>query len=248
MKAATAAFRFRVFIFPLLYLLGFLPPWEWSSGNRSHDTLWLAASTLFARGGWIGLTAATATVTSIALACLAMGAIWRVWGIAYIGWGVMRDPAMPARRFVSAGPYRYVRNPLYLGSWLLAVGVSILMPPSGAGFFLLAFSVFVLFLISAEERFFSAKLGDVYQQYRRRVPRLLPRVGAGDGAWGGRPNWVQAIFAETYPLAFTLCFAIFAWRYNAHVLIQCLLICYGFSLVMRAFAAPAAIESSGFVS
>jgi protein-S-isoprenylcysteine O-methyltransferase Ste14 len=248
MKAATPAFRFRLFFFLLLYLLGFLPPWEWNSGNRSHGTLWLAASTLFARSGWIGLTAATATVTSIALACLAMGAIWRVWGTAYIGWGVMRDPVMQADRFVPAGPYRYVRNPLYLGSWLLAVGVSILMPPSGAGLFLLAFSIFVLFLISAEERFLSAKLGDVYQQYRRHVPRLLPRMGAGDDVWDERPNWVRAILAETYPLAFTLCYAIFAWRYNARVLIQCLLICYGFSLVMRALAAPAAVESSGFVS
>jgi protein-S-isoprenylcysteine O-methyltransferase Ste14 len=248
MKAAPPAFRFRLSIFLLLYLLGFLPPWEWNSGNRSHGTLWLAASTLIARSGWIGLAAASATVTSIALAFLAMGAIWRVWGTAYIGWGVMRDPAMQADRFVSAGPYRYVRNPLYLGAWLVAVGVSILMPPSGAGFFLLAFSIFVLFLISVEERFLSARLGDVYQQYRRSVPRLLPRMSAGDGAWAGHPNWVQAIFAETYPLAFTLCFAIFAWRYNARVLIQCLLVCYGFSLIMRAFAAPAPVESSSFIS
>jgi protein-S-isoprenylcysteine O-methyltransferase Ste14 len=248
MKAATPAFRFRVFIFLLLYLFGFVPPWEWNSGNRSHGTLWLAASTLFAHSGWIGLAAATATVTSIALVCLAMGTIWRVWGTAYIGWGVVRDPAMQADRLISAGPYRYVRNPLYLGSWLLAVGVSILMPPSGAGFFLSAFSIFVLFLISAEERFLSAKLGEAYQQYCRRVPRLLPRVAVGDGPWPGRPNWVKAIFAETYPLAFTVCFAIFAWRYDARVLVQCLLICCGLSLIMRAFAAPAAAQSSGFVS
>jgi protein-S-isoprenylcysteine O-methyltransferase Ste14 len=237
MKVATLAFRLRVFIFLLLYLLGFLPPWDWHLRNSSHGTLWLAASALLARSGWISLAAATFAVTSVALACLAMGTIWRVWGTAYVGCGVMRDPAMRDDQFVSAGPYRYVRNPLYLGSWLLAVGASILMPPSGAGFFLLAFSTFVLFLISAEERFLSAKLGDVYQRYRRRVPHLLPCLGTADGAWTGRPNWVQAFFAEAYPLAFTLCFAIFAWRYNARILIQCLLISYGFSLVMRAFTA-----------
>ena len=109
---------------------------------------------------------------------------------------VMRDSAMRDDQFVSAGPYRYVRNPLYLGSWLLAGGASILMPPSGAAFFLLAFSAFVLFLISAEERFLSAKLGDVYQQYCRRVPRLLPRLGAGDGARAGTPELGAGFFCR----------------------------------------------------
>ena len=136
-----------------------------------------------------------------------VGAILRVWGTAYLGSGVMRDSAMQGEQFVAAGPYRYVRNPLYLGSWLLALGVSILMPPSGAAFFLLAFSVFVLLLISAEERFLAAKQGDVYQQYRRRVPRLLPRMAAGNIAPSARPQWWQAFLAETYPIAITLCFA-----------------------------------------
>ena len=71
------------------------------------------------------------------------------------------------RPVVAAGPFRYVRNPLYLGAWLLATGVSILMPPSGAAFFLPAFSIFVPILISAEERFLSAKLGD-------HLPAVLP--------------------------------------------------------------------------
>jgi hypothetical protein len=127
-----------------------------------------------------------------------------------------------------------VRNPLYLGAWLLALGTSILMPPDGACFFLPAFSIFVFLLITTEERFLSAKLGDAYQQYRRLVPRWLPRITAGTGASTERPHWAQAVLAETYPIAFTLCFAVLAWRYNARVLVQCLLICYGASLVTRA--------------
>jgi hypothetical protein len=162
-----------------------------------------------------------------------------VWGTAYLGSGVMRGPVMQGDRLVAAGPYRYLRNPLYLGSWLLGFATSVLMPPSGAAFFLPAFSLFVLFLISAEERFLTAQLGDVYQQYCRRVPRLWPRIGASDAISSARPHWLQALLAETYPVAFTLCFAIFAWRYNARILIQCLLICYGLSLVIRAFTKPA---------
>jgi protein-S-isoprenylcysteine O-methyltransferase Ste14 len=232
MNAPALVFRFRVFIFVLLYFVGFFPPWDFRSGSRG--TLWLAASTLLARTGWIGLATATLAVTLAALACLVAGTILRVYGTAYIGSGVMSGFAMQGDVFVASGPYRYVRNPLYLGAWLLALGVSILMPPSGAAFFLLAFSVFVLILISAEERFLSAKQGDLYQQYLRRVPRLLPRMAAGSATSSARPQWVRALFAETYPIAITLCFAVVAWRYNARILIRCVLICYGLSLVVRA--------------
>jgi protein-S-isoprenylcysteine O-methyltransferase Ste14 len=233
MNAGSLLFRFRVFIFVLLYLLGFLPPWDLHRGSR--DTLWLAASTWVARSGWISLAPATLVVTLVAFASLLLGAILRVWGTAYIGSSVMSGSAMQGDAFVAAGPYRYLRNPLYLGSWLLALGASILMPPSGAAFFLPAFSAFVLFLITAEERFLEAKQGDLYRQYRRRVPRLLPRRAGGNGASGGSPHWLQALLAETYPILFTLCFAVYARRYNVSILIRCLLISYGISLVMRAW-------------
>jgi protein-S-isoprenylcysteine O-methyltransferase Ste14 len=233
MSAAALAFRFRVFIFVLLYVLGFLPPpWDFSSGSRS--TLWLAAPTLLARGGWISLAPATIVVTIAALVCLVAGALLRVWGTAYLGSGVMRDSALHGEGLVAAGPYRHMRNPLYLGSWLLALGASVLMPLDGALFFLPAFSIFVFLLITTEERFLSAKLGNPYQQYRRLVPRLLPRFAAGPPPASARPHWMQAVLAETYAIAFTLCFAVLAWRYNARILIQCLLVCYGASLVLRA--------------
>jgi protein-S-isoprenylcysteine O-methyltransferase Ste14 len=233
MKAGLLLFRFRVFIFVLLYLLGFWAPWDFRSGSR--DTLWLAASTWVSRSGWLSLASATLVVTLVALVCLVLGAILRVWATAYVGSGVMSGFAMQGDRLVAAGPYCHVRNPLYLGAWLLALGVSILMPPSGAAIFLLAFSVFVLFLSSAEERFLALKHGDLYQQYRRRVPRLLPRRAGGNVLSSGSPHWLQALLAETYPIAFTICFAVYAWRYNARILIRCLLICYGISLVLRAW-------------
>ena len=233
MNAGSLLFRFRVFIFVLLYLLGFWAPWDLRSGSR--DTLWLAASTWLARTGWISLASATLAVTLAALVCLVAGAILRVWATAYIGSGVMSGFAMHGDKVVAAGPYRYVRNPLYLGAWLLALGVSILMPPSGAAVFLVGLGIFVSFLISAEERFLSLKQGDVYQQYRRSVPCLLPRMAGRSVPSSGSPHWWQALLAETYPIAFTVCFAVYAWRYNARILIRYLLICYGISLVMRAW-------------
>src|ERR1700678_4558526 len=77
MNLAALGFRFRVFVFVLLYLLGFWAPWAWQSGSRG--SLWLAASTWAARTGWLGLADATLAVTLAALGCLVLGAILRVW-------------------------------------------------------------------------------------------------------------------------------------------------------------------------
>ncbi|MGC2404297.1 MAG: isoprenylcysteine carboxylmethyltransferase family protein [Acidobacteriaceae bacterium] len=247
MTRAERIFRWRVPIFVLLYLLGFFAPWDFRRGN--HGTLWLAASTLLARSGWIGLAAATLLVTIAALACLSLGALLRVWGTAYLGSSVMSGRAMQGDALVAAGPYRYVRNPLYLGSWLLGLGVSVLMPPGGAAFFLLAFSAFVLLLVSAEERFLASRQGESYRQYLRAVPRFLllkkPAVAPlSMSPQSMSPQWGQALLAEVYSVTITLCFAALAWRYDARILIRCVLICYGLSLVARALLRPSATDGT----
>ena len=60
---------------------------------------------------------------------------------------------------VAAGPYRYLRNPLYVGSWLNTLALAILMRPSGAVFTLVALVGFHLRLILAEEAFLAGEAG-----------------------------------------------------------------------------------------
>jgi hypothetical protein len=187
----------------------------------------------------MGLAAATLIVTLAALGCLLLGTILRLLGTAYLGSGVMVHARMQGELLMASGPYRYVRNPLYLGAWFLALGVSILMPPSGAAFLMIAFSISVLILIRAEEEFLLQKQGQTYEDYRRSVPRLFPGLRTSVAASEARPRWLQAMLAETYPIGITICFAIFAWRFNARILLQCVLICYGVSLVVRAVIKPA---------
>jgi protein-S-isoprenylcysteine O-methyltransferase Ste14 len=217
----------------LLHVLGFLAPWNYF-GHGDRGTLWLAASTLLARTGLVSLAAASLTVTLLGLLCLVIATALRVCGTAWLSPGIMRDTTMHGERLVAAGPYRYLRNPLYLGIWLLALPTSLLMPPDGAVFFLLAISAFLLFLIHTEEAFLTQRLGPPYIQYCREVPRLLPRWNTLVPPTPQRPQWLRAALSEIYPIGFTLCFAIFAWRYNARILIQCLLVSYGLSLVVRA--------------
>jgi protein-S-isoprenylcysteine O-methyltransferase Ste14 len=241
MSLETQIFRFRVWLILALYLLGFFAPWEQllrSPGTRP-GTLWLATSTLLSRTGWTGLATATVTVTCFALACMIFGAILRVWGTSYLGASVMAGHAMQGNQVVAAGPYRSLRNPLYLGSSLFAVGVSFLMPPSGALFFLICMCLLMALLIRGEEHFLSSTLGSAYEEYRRQVPRLLPRLRPTIPPSGLRPHWLQGLAAEVLVVSYTVCFAVFAWRYNVEILLRCLLICFGASLILRGFPSRA---------
>jgi protein-S-isoprenylcysteine O-methyltransferase Ste14 len=80
------------------------------------------------------------------------------------------------RELTQTGPYAFTRNPLYLGSILIAAGfaVALLNWIVAAA---LAFMFFVIYVpvIASEERFLRATFPD-FDDYCRRVPRLLPRL------------------------------------------------------------------------
>lgn len=234
MKATQFEFRFRVLIAALLYIVGFWAPWARYGAAAPATTAWLALSTAFPRWGWLPLDQATLLVTTAAIAFACAGAALRIWGASYLGPSVVQSPAMHAGQVMASGPYRYVRNPLYLGTWLFSVGVAILMPPSGAIFFLVANVVFYLRLILAEEVFLSAQLGPAYLDYLQRVPRLLPSLRPRMPSAVARPRWLEGALGELYPAGFALCLAVLAWHYNPELLIRCILICFGISLVARA--------------
>jgi protein-S-isoprenylcysteine O-methyltransferase Ste14 len=237
-RATGLLFRFRIWILVLLYFLGFWAPWDRLLSRGPELTLWLSASTTFASVAKLDLALATEIVTFLALACCASGTLLRLWGTACLSPSVMKDSALRGEHLVAEGPYGYVRNPLYLGSFLFSLGVSILMPTSGALVFLVGVALLYAALIPGEEFFLRQRLGDAYRGYCERVPRLLPRLRSKMQDRGGSRDWVQAVLAEIFQLSYTLCFAILAWHYNAFRLIQCLIVCFGISLVLRAGFAP----------
>ena len=78
--------------------------------------------------------------------------------------------------FVDHGPYRYVRNPMYLG--ILIVGASLGL---ALGTWLVPLAATVMFLILArrtriEESYLIARFGDQYRSYMTRVGRFFPRL------------------------------------------------------------------------
>ncbi len=233
MKATPLEFRFRQVISGAIYVIGFWAPWQYVGGT-TPTRLWSWLAIEVARLGILPVQIAYLSITVIAVALATLGAGFRVWGTAYLGRAVVFDKAMQAGDVVAAGPYRYVRNPLYLGSTLTALAVSILMPASGALFFVAALSIFVARLVLGEEAFLRAQVGDAYVEYCRRVPRWLPSMSPRLSASHERPTWLTAAVAEVFPLGMALCFLIFAWNYDAQLLIRCAVVCFGASLIARA--------------
>ena len=79
------------------------------------------------------------------------------------------------RELTQTGPYAYTRNPLYLGSMLIAFGFALALLSWPVALVLACgFLVIYVPVIASEERFLRASFAD-FDTYRRRVPRLVPR-------------------------------------------------------------------------
>jgi protein-S-isoprenylcysteine O-methyltransferase Ste14 len=86
-------------------------------------------------------------------------------------------PWDPPRRLVVNGPYRYVRNPMISGVTLTLFGQVLLLlsPPllAWASAFLAINSVYIPLV---EEPQLERRFGESYREYRRHVPRVIPRL------------------------------------------------------------------------
>jgi protein-S-isoprenylcysteine O-methyltransferase Ste14 len=242
LNASALAFRFRFWVLVGIFALGFAAPWDRWIDLGGGRTAWLLVASWLARYGWLSFSNATICVLVLGIAVAIAAAGLRTWGTAYLGGGVVQDRRMHAG-VVADGPYRRVRNPLYVGTWLHTLALAMLMPPSGAAFAIIATAAFLLVLIRGEESFLTASLGAPYAEYKRLVPRLMPALRARVAAGARQPRWAQAVLAEIYMWGVAGSFAVLGWRYNALLLTKCVVVSLGVSLVARAFtmqARPAA--------
>lgn len=235
MRASKIEFRLRMVIQIVIVFIGFWAPWIGALDlSRRVSTLeWLALE--ISRMGLASFTyAAPIVIVAGALFTLA-GAVFRVWGAAYLGYDTVHHAQMQAGGVMAAGPYRYVRNPLYLGAWCMMIGVCLLMPPSGALFTMVLVTIFYLRLIFGEEAFLAAQLGEPYRDYLRAVPRLFPRLRSGLPRATVQPRWPIAFLTELNAIGIFVTIAFLSWTYNNLLMIKAILICFGISLLVRAF-------------
>lgn len=88
------------------------------------------------------------------------------------------------QQLTMTGPYAYTRNPLYLGSLILALGFVIAARSLWiAVIFVGMLLIIYLPVIRSEEEYLAQRFPE-FPQYARRVPRLLPRLSASGGNQG----------------------------------------------------------------
>ena len=112
---------------------------------------------------------------------------WCVWNFAAVGGGTP-GPWDAPRRVVARGPYRWVRNPIYLAALLVVLGEAWLFASPR----LLAYAAamafcFHLFVTGYEERTLARRFGPAYLEYQRAVPRWIPRRPAAGQPGTSRP-------------------------------------------------------------
>jgi protein-S-isoprenylcysteine O-methyltransferase Ste14 len=151
----------RVFVIPpLIFLACFglggladrLRPWPLVSGFELLDVVRLAG-----------------------LALLALGVSLDLWSLGlFRRAGTSAVPFQPASARVEVGPYRFTRNPMYLGMTLSLAGVGLALD---RGWILLAAplaaAIIDRYAIAREERYLERRFGDDYLAYKRRVRRWL---------------------------------------------------------------------------
>ncbi|MEO6924124.1 MAG: isoprenylcysteine carboxylmethyltransferase family protein [Bryocella sp.] len=173
-------------------------------------------------------------ITTLALLLTALGAIFRVWGTAYVTPEIVASHDMHGETMLVDGPYRRTRNPLYLGTLLHTIGIAMIMPPSGALFTIVLIWILQIRLALAEEPFLAAKFGDAYVAYAKRVPRFIPSLRPLIAGAGQTPQWWQAVLGEFYFVGVFVVIAIFGWGFDPQPMIRGVIISLGAWLFIRA--------------
>jgi len=124
---------------------------------------------IFARPFWLSF--------GIGFIITILGELLRIWAVGYAGSTTRTRSMGAARQLVTTGPYAYVRNPLYLGNFLLSFGICIIsgiywmIPILGSGYIFQ-----YLPIIFSEESTLRKECGGIYDDYYANVPRFIPKI------------------------------------------------------------------------
>lgn len=133
------------------------------------------------------------------------GELVRCWAVGYSG-VTTRDDRVIAPQLVTAGPYAYVRNPLYVGNFLTALGFALAFTGKNSRFgrmCLLGASLGTMAgvyatIIPHEEQFLRSEFGPAFERYCEEVPPLMPRFEpAPDGAGTWNPSVIREAESTT---------------------------------------------------
>ncbi len=134
------------------------------------------------------------------------GELLRCWAVGYSG-ETTRDERVTAAKLVTSGPYAYVRNPLYLGNFLTALGFTVAFTGKNslgtkcalAACALGSMAALYATIIPHEEEYLRERFGEEFDRYCERVPRILPQLDpAPDGEAPWDPNVIGRAESKTF--------------------------------------------------
>jgi protein-S-isoprenylcysteine O-methyltransferase Ste14 len=138
-----------------------------------------------------------------------LAASMRTWAEAYLHSTIVHDAKLHAGSVVADEPYRHLRNPLYLGTILLSIGMGLLASRSGFVVLVVGIIFFNYRLILREEGNLLQSQGETYRRYFAAVPRLLPSLSPRLPASGAKPNWRDAFSGEIFMWGLAEAMAVF---------------------------------------
>ena len=106
----------------------------------------------------------------IGVPLVVLGGLLALWGMIAVGW---RNTSGLKDGFVASGPYRFTRNPQYVGDIAFFVGVGVIA--NSLLLWITHLLLVLVFLVAplAEEPWLEEQYGDAYREYRQRVRRFL---------------------------------------------------------------------------
>jgi protein-S-isoprenylcysteine O-methyltransferase Ste14 len=135
---------------------------------------------------------------------------WRIWAAGFVG-RPARGGEPAGEALVTAGPYAFVRNPMYVGT---VVGVLAFAGMSGLPYAVVAAALIMGLVYGGalhhEEAFLSARFGHEYRRYRLAVSRLLP-VPRPYGEREGRFRLADGLANEGGSVLFLPLFFVLFW-------------------------------------
>lgn len=148
----------------------------------TYATLFIGAFLVFVPGrilARVGITPVATVglpeVAGLIVAAVGFGlALACVLTFAFVGKGTPA-PFDPPRALVIAGPYRYVRNPMYIGAGTALLGAALYYHSTAlAGYALVFLLITHLFVMLYEEPHLRRVFGQAYEDYRHHVHRWIP--------------------------------------------------------------------------
>jgi protein-S-isoprenylcysteine O-methyltransferase Ste14 len=250
LQASAFEYRHRYLIHGLIYVLCFAAPWTvwllppygapvW--GFMQNGSTWFRIANTLSKPLYQNFALDWNSVLIVMILFAAAGAILRTWGAAYLGATTVQRGGMVGDRIVAEGPYRFLRNPLYLGTLLHTIAVAALMRPEASLLCVLLIGLLQFRLIFREEPYLRERLGEPYATYLSQVPRFIPSLRPRTAVGDVRPQWKQGVLSEIYMIGTTITLAAvgwshgFAWENSVLRVVQGLIISLGISVVARAF-------------